>query len=201
MDWATTTMILDGLKASENATVWRNFCTHFHPLLVNFAKHIGLSAADAEDAAQETMLAFLKAYRGGKYDRQKGRLSDWLFGIARNVILDLRKRLPREHLVADGSTRTSFWQMLEDPNAAKVSWDTQWRRMVLTACLEQVRREIDLSVFEAFRLYAIEDKSVEEVAGKFNISPNAVYIAKSKILSRLRQLEREFEGFEETRVV
>ena len=194
MDWATTTRILDSLKASEDATVWGQFCNHFQPLIVSFAKKIGLSAADAEDAAQETMLVFLKAYRSGKYDRQKGRLSDWLFGVARNVLLDLRKRLPQEHLVADAATGTSFWQLIEDPNTAKLSWDTQWRRMVLTACLQQVCRETDPVVFEAFRLYALSDKPVDEVAKQLNMSNNAVYIAKSRVLSRLRQLEREFEG-------
>jgi len=200
-DWATTTMILDGLKTSDDTTVWQRFCGHFNPLVVNFARHIGLSAADAEDAAQETMLAFLKAFRGGKYDRQKGRLSDWLFGIARNVILDVRKRLPREQLMADDSAGTSYWNLVEDPDAAKFSWDTQWRRMTLVACLEQVSKELDPAVFEAFSLYALEDKPVEEVAVQLTMSHNAVYIAKSRVLSRLRQLEREFEGLDEKGVV
>jgi RNA polymerase sigma-70 factor (ECF subfamily) len=194
MDWATTTMILDGLKASDDAAVWGKFCGHFNPLIANFAKHIGLSPRDAEDAAQETMLAFLKAYRSGKYDRGKGRLSDWLFGIARNVILDFRKRLPREQLVADRSEGTSFWQLLEDPDAARISWQIQWRRMVLAACIEQIKKEVDPAVFEAFKLYALDDMPVEEVSQRLNISHNAVYIAKSRILSRLRQLESEFEG-------
>jgi RNA polymerase sigma factor (sigma-70 family) len=197
VEWATTTRILDGLKTSQDAAVWQKFCDHFHPVIVIFAKHLGLSAADAEDAAQETTLAFLKAYRGGKYDRQKGRLGDWLFGIARNVILDFRKRLPRERLVADDSAGTSYWNLVEDPNTAKVSWDTHWRRMVLAACLEQVRKELDPAVFEAFRLYALEDKPVKEVAVQLTMSHNAVYIAKSRVLSRLRQLEREFEELDE----
>jgi RNA polymerase sigma-70 factor (ECF subfamily) len=73
--------------------------------------------------------------------------------------------------------------------------------MTLMACLEQVRKELDPAVFEAFRLYALEDKPVEEVAVQLTMSHNAVYIAKSRVLSRLRQLEREFEGLDEKVVV
>ena len=201
MEWVTTTQVLEELQSSNDAPAWQRFCGHFHTVVVNFARHMGLSIPDAEDAAQETMLAFVKAFRDGKYNRDKGHLSDWLFGIAKHVILNLRKRQPLEKLVADKTTGTSYWNLVEDPDAGKFSWDTQWRHMTLMACLEQVRKELDPAVFEAFRLYALEDKPVEEVAVQLTMSHNAVYIAKSRVLSRLRQLEREFEGLDEKVVV
>lgn len=143
MDWVTTTQVLEDLKESNDILAWTSFRDHFYPVIFNFAKTLGLSATDAEDAAQETMLAFLKAFRNGKYDREKGQFSHWLFGVARRVILNFRKRLPRKHFIADNTTGTSFWDMVADENTVRHTWDTEWRYMVLERCLRQARMELD----------------------------------------------------------
>jgi RNA polymerase sigma-70 factor (ECF subfamily) len=105
----------------------------------------------------------------------------------------LKGHQPLEHLIADKTTGTSFWDLIQDDHSIKQSWDAQWRQMVLTKCLDQARREFNPKVFEAFELYALKDKTVDEVAQKFKMSRNSVYIAKSRVLSRLRQLEQQFE--------
>jgi RNA polymerase sigma-70 factor (ECF subfamily) len=191
--WITTTQVLEDLRRPDDTLVWDEFCTHFRPVVVKFALHLGLPAADAEDAAQETMLSFLKAFRNGKYAREKGRLSNWLFGVARRVILNLRGRRPLEQLIADKTTGTSFWDLVQDDRQMEQTWDMQWRRMVLEKCLAQARREFDPKVFGAFEQYALAGVAVDEVCRRLAMSRNAVYIAKSRVLSRLRELRRQFE--------
>ena len=133
--WVTTTMLLEELEAADDdRRGWDQFCSHFQPVVRSFARRLGMSMNDAEDAAQETMLAFLKAFRGGKYDRNKGSLSNWLFGIARRVILNLRGRQPLEKLVADRTTGTSFWDIIEDDQSIQQTWEAEWRQMVLKRC-------------------------------------------------------------------
>ena len=192
MDWVTTTQVLEDLRQRGDSAAWERLDGHFHAMVVRFARHAGLSAADAEDAAQETMLAFVKAFREGKYAREKGRLRDWLFGVAKRVTFSMRNRLPKERLIGE-KTGTSFWDRLEDDGSIERSWDDEWRKVVLNICLEQARREMDRGVFRAFELYALEEKPVVEVADELRMSRNAVYIAKSRVLARLRELEKEFE--------
>ena len=193
MEWVTTTQVLEGLKTSNDTLAWQRFCEHFHPVVVNFARRLGLSPTDAEDAAQETMVAFLKAFRNGKYDREKGRLSAWLLGVSKRVILNFRGNRPLERLIADKTTGTSFWDMIQDDHSIKHTWDTEWRRTVLSNCLQQARRETAPEVYEAFELYALLEIPVDDVAQRLGVSQNAVYISKSRVLSRLRHLERQFE--------
>ncbi len=193
MEWVTTTQVLEELHSSNDAPAWQRFCGHFHTVVVNFARRMGLSVPDAEDAAQETMLAFVKEFRDGKYDRDKGHLSDWLFGIARNVILNFRKRRPQEQLIADKTTGTSFLDQIQDDHSIKISWDIEWRRMVLAKCCEQARKEFDPKVFKAFELYALAQTPADKVAQQLEMSRNAVYIAKCRVLSRLRELDGQFE--------
>ena len=66
---------------------------------------------------------------------------------------------------------------------------------MLERCLQQARRELDQKVFKAFELYALSQKPLEEVCQTLGMSRNAVYIAKSRVLSKLRQLQHDFEGF------
>ena len=89
MQWKTTTQILEELQQTSGDLAWDQFCDHFQPIVVGFGRKLGLSAADAQDAAQETMISFLSALRQGQYDRTKGKLSSWLLGIAKRVILNL----------------------------------------------------------------------------------------------------------------
>jgi len=193
MEWITTTQALEELKISNDSAVWDKFTESFRPVVINFAKKLGLSNEDAEDAAQETMLVFIKAFREGKYNKEKGRLRDWLFGVARRVILNLRRNRPLEQLIADKNTGTSYWDLIEDDRNVKLSWQAEWRQMVLTNCLEQAKKEFDSRIFKAFEMNALEQKAIDEVARNLEMSKNAVYIAKSRVLSRLRQLEQQFE--------
>ena len=191
--WITTTQLLEGLQTTKDASAWEQFCGHFQPVVISFARELGLSPADAEDAAQETMAAFFKAFESGKYNRERGRLSSWLFGVAKRVILNLRGHRPLERLVADKTTGTSFWDLVEDDDSVRQTWENEWRQMVLRSCLEQVQREFDSKVVRAFELYGLRGVPVEKVGEELQMSRNAVYIAKSRILSRVRELAEQFE--------
>lgn len=193
MEWVTTTQVLEDLKGSNDSLAWNRFRDHFYPIILKFTKKLGLPSSYAEDAAQETMLTFLKAFRAGRYNKEKGRLSSWVFGVTKRVILNFRKRLPRERVISDDTTGTSFWDMIEDENAIKHTWESEWQKHVLEKCLLQAYSEFKGKVFDAFKLYALEQKPVEEVCQKLDMSSNAVYIAKSRVLSRLRQLQQDIE--------
>ena len=184
MPWETTTQLLERLQTEGDQEVWQTFCNHFVPVIRRWAKHMGLSGADAEDVAQETLICFIKALRDGRYDHERGRLRAWLFGMAKNTVLSYRSRLPREHHVADTETQEPFWNTVPDERAMQMTWDTQWRRILLMRCLERVRHEFGSQVFEAFHLYALCELPVREVGRRLTMSDNAVYIAKSRVLKR-----------------
>lgn len=193
MKWVTTTQMLNDLKSSSNMSAWDSFCNYFRPVVIQFAKQLGLTDVDAEDAAQETMTEFVKAFMNGKYNREKGHLSSWLFGVAKRVIFNLRGHQPLERLIADKATGTSFWDLIQDDSSIERTWESEWRQMVLTKCLDKARREFDPKIFKAFELYALSEVPTDEVCRQLKMSRNAVYIAKSRVLSRLRVLGRQFE--------
>jgi DNA-directed RNA polymerase specialized sigma24 family protein len=95
-DWVTTSTILGGLRDFEDRASWERFVARFRAPIVRLALGHGLEAADADDVAQETLVAFADGFRAGRYDAQQGRLSSWLFGIAYRQVL--RARAPKSGL-------------------------------------------------------------------------------------------------------
>jgi DNA-directed RNA polymerase specialized sigma24 family protein len=97
----TNTYLLVGLKDSANERVWAEFCARYRPVLLSFARRLGLTEDDAQDAAQETLQAFADGYPPGQYARDKGGLRNWLYGIARNQIHLLRRRDERQRAATE----------------------------------------------------------------------------------------------------
>ena len=189
MEWITTSTILDRLQDYENASAWNRFVARFRTPIVEFAGKMGLTSADAEDAAQETLMAFAKAYREGHYDRNKGRLNKWLFGIA---YLHIR-RIYGERARREAQVESRFLPSLPDEREATISWAKTWRQSVLEQCLARVRQEVEPTTYQAFEMTVLVKRPAAEVSGALSISRNAVYIAKHRVLTRLRKLQEEYE--------
>lgn len=190
----TSTYLLEGLKHADNATVWQQFVERYRPLIVRYAMRLGLNESDAQDAAQQALIAFCSAYQEGKYNREKGRLRVWLFGIARNQILNTRRRRrDREVQVAGDSQATHFFARVEDENVMEQAWDEEWRQAVLRQCLEAVRREFDGRTVEAFELFAWKGVPAQKVADQLGMTPNAVFLVKHRVMKRIRELLPQME--------
>lgn len=190
---ATSTYLLDGLKSPDNHTIWRQYVDRYRPILVGYARRLGLGD-DAEDVAQQVLASFSTAYRRGKYDRDKGRLRDWLFGIARNELRNWRRRHSRREVQVGGDAdQTDFFAQLRDEDYLEKTWELEWRQAVVRQCLEEVRLEVDAKTLEAFELFASQGLPARSVAERLGITSNAVFIAKHRVLKRIRELLPEME--------
>jgi RNA polymerase sigma-70 factor (ECF subfamily) len=185
-------VILQGIRQPDNSRAWGQFSERYEPMLLAFARRAGFREEDARDIVQETLLVFVEAFRAGKYDRDKGRLRSWLQGIAFNKIREARRRLARREVqVADGTEGTGFMHRVPDDQELTDIFDQEWERSVLAECLRQVRQQVEPHTFEAFELYALQGWSVQKVAEHLGINPDAVYVSKSRVLTRLREAQQE----------
>jgi len=145
----TSTFLLEGLKEPENRTIWRSFDERYRPLINSYARRaFGLRIDEAEDSAQLTLTAFADAYRQGKYDRSKGRLSSWLLGIATRQIRNQLRRRARnpEVQVARESNATAFAERITAPISSRPHLHL---RAPLSILLPRRRREAELQATTA----------------------------------------------------
>lgn len=193
----TSTALLEGLRDAHNQTVWSDYVGRYRPLIVAYCRRLGLPASDAEDVAQDALWTFAASYRDGKYDRERGRLRAWLFGIVKNVMLRWRRRAGDrrvEHApeLDGGASGDALAQFADDDRL----WEDEWRKAILRRCLEEVRAEVEAKTFRAFELFAVEGWPAARVAAELETTENAVFIAKHRVLRRVQamlpQLERDF---------
>ena len=188
----TSTTLLEGLRTPDNRVVWQQFDGRYRPVIVSIARRRGLSESDADDCAQRALLDFFQAYRDGKYDRAKGRLRHWLLGIARNRISNsMRGSAKRELQAINTTSQTDIFERQVDPQGDdqldQIELD-EWRKGVFQECYAQAIRNFDGKTVEAFDLFARQGWSAQAVADQLGMTANAVFLAKHKIVNRIREL-------------
>jgi len=180
-------MLLEGLKDPSSRAHWEEFDCRYRPLLLAVARRLGLNPVDAEDAAQETVTAFLLQYREGRYDREQGRLRDWRSGIMAHKVRDAQRRIHRQKLHVPEAASGEAIEQLADP-AVRTTMEQEWSRALLRQCLDEIRREVTPQTFESFELYALHQWPAQQVAKRLGISLDVVYQNKRRVLQRIREI-------------
>ena len=183
----TTSTLLDALRSFQD-DAWSRFAERFRGPVVGFGRRLGLAEAEAEDLAQETLLAFADAHRAGRFDPERGRLSSWLFGIAWRQAQRLRADRER----ADPPASTGYLEQLPEGEAS-VDWDREWEAALMARCLERARRETSEASWSAFELTVLQGLAAEEAARRLEVGVKSVYNAKHRVLRRVRQLREDLE--------
>ncbi len=187
----TTSSFLEGLaKGDEQA--WAGFCSRYEPVVRAVARRCGLDDADQHDAVQETFMAFLPAFREGKYDRSRGRLRHYLGGIAVNKVRQIVRSPHRRRRQAPGGSESGCGlDWIPDESEIASFFDEEWKREILQEVYRRLRSEIGERAFQVFMLYAVERKSADEVASLIGIERATVYVHKNRALASLRELRAE----------
>jgi RNA polymerase sigma-70 factor (ECF subfamily) len=192
---ATRPSLLVRLRDPRDERAWSEFLEIYGPLVHRLARLRGLQDADAHDLAQEVFRAVASAIDRWDPDPALGSFRGWLFRISRNLMVNFliaRDRHPR------GSGDTDMRHLLEAqpaPDGAESAlFDEEYRRRVFRWAADRVRPEFREPTWQAFWRTAIEGRPPKEVAEALGQSVGAVYIARSRVLARLRAAVEEVEG-------
>jgi RNA polymerase sigma factor (sigma-70 family) len=184
----TRASLLVRLRDPRDDTAWSDFVHLYSPLVYGYARKQGLQEADAADLCQEVLGTVVGAIRRLEYDPRRGAFRNWLFTLVRRRLSDWRAAPANRAL---GSGDTAVQQLLEEspaPGGMEVDWQTQWEeRLVLWAC-EEARRHVTDSTWQAFWRTAIDGQRGKQVATDLGLTVAAVYHARSRVVTRLREL-------------
>jgi RNA polymerase sigma-70 factor (ECF subfamily) len=182
----TRPTLLIHLRDPKNAGAWSDFVRLYTPLVFGFCVQRGLQEADAADVCQEVMIAVAGGMGNFAYDPARGSFRSWLMRVTRNRVNSFFERSYRR-APANGSTSVMA-RLADQPTPEEEDrWETEYRRRMLTWASEQVRGEFAANTWEAFRQTAVEGKPGVEVAAALGMSVGAVYIARSRVMARLRE--------------
>lgn len=183
----TRPSLLLRLRNVEDETAWREFVRLYTPLVFGHCRRHGLQDADAADVAQEVMRVAAGAMPEFQYDAQRGKFRGWLLQTTR---YRLHKFFARQNRAPQPTSETTLERFLDgEPNSAEQTrWEEDYRQRLFDWAAEMARPEFQPATWDAFWLTAVDSVSVKEVAGQLGISVGAVYIARSRVIARLREL-------------
>jgi RNA polymerase sigma-70 factor (ECF subfamily) len=191
---ATRVSLLVRIRDPRDQDAWRQFVDIYASVVYGFARHRGLQDADAADLMQEVLRAVARSADRLDYDPKRGSFRGWLYTVTRNKIYNfLNGRKNHERGSGDsGALERLEEQAAHDDDAASL-WDQEYERRLFDWAAEQVRGEFQGATWQAFWQTAVEGRAAKEVGDRLSMSLGAIYVAKSRVLSRLKELIRQVE--------
>ena len=191
----TRPSLLVRIRDPQDERAWAEFLEIYEPLVYRLARRKGFQHADAVELTQEVFLAVASAIDRWDPDPARGKFRSWLFRIARNLMINLLAKQQR-HPRATGDTDVKRLLDRQPAPAGEDSalFDREYRRQTFHWAAEQVRGEFRDATWRAFWLTSVEGEPTKEVARLLGMTPGAVYIARSRVMARLRQTIEQLEG-------
>jgi RNA polymerase sigma-70 factor, ECF subfamily len=182
----TPASLLEQVRNPADQEAWKRFVRLYTPLLFHWARRICFQDQDAGDLVQDVFLVLIKEHPEFRYAPPKS-FRAWL-----KTVLCNKWREHQRHRAAL-PVEVSGWPFSDRPEMEDTDgiFETEYRQQLVSRALQLVGEEIQPATWKAFREYFIAGRSAPEVAVEVQITTNAVYIAKCRVLRRLR---RELDG-------
>ena len=204
MAFTTSKSLLAKVKSCDEIS-WAEFYRTYKPLVILIGGDWGLNCDEKEELLQKVMSEMfnkktLNSYDINqvpddvvfKYDPTKGRFRHYFRGIVRNhaiKILKARAKVILESIDKEDSPVKS----LPSDDEMEAAWNKEWNRHVLHMAMIELKERVQPETYVAFEMYALHERSVDEVSKFLNISVSSVYTSKSRCISTLREIIKDLE--------
>jgi RNA polymerase sigma-70 factor (ECF subfamily) len=184
----TSVSFLDLLRDRTAQEPWRKLVELYSPLIRAWLKRHAAAESDVDDVTQEVLAVVVRRFP--EFERQRsGSFRTWLRTIAVNCLRDQWRKGNRQPAGAGGTDFVELLGQLEDPHSGlSRQWDREHDAHVSQYLLEQVRPQFAPQTWTAFCRFALDGLAADDVAQELGITPNAVFIAKSRVMAALRQV-------------
>lgn len=184
----TQPSLLVRIRDVTDDRAWHEFVEIYTPMIYRFLRKRGLQDADAGDLTQEVLRAVAGSIERLDYNPERGTFRGWLLTITRNKLYDF---LSAQSGQPHGSGDTGLQQVLnavpEHNGADSSEWDHEYALRVFQYTAELIRNSFEESTWRAFWETCVDGREIRDVATSLQISVGAVYIARSRVLARLKQ--------------
>jgi RNA polymerase sigma factor (sigma-70 family) len=186
--------LLARLVEPANQAAWEEFVAVYEPAVYGFARKKGLQDADARDLCQDVLRAVSLAIQRWSPDPNRGSFRAWMFRIARNMLINFVASGKRRVAGAgDSAVQQALVEAPARKNGDSELYETEYRRQLFVWAAGEVEGEFTASTWQAFWRTAIEGRDTKTVASELDMTAGAVYIARSRVIARLRERIEVFE--------
>jgi RNA polymerase sigma-70 factor (ECF subfamily) len=170
------------------AGAWERLAGLYGATVYVWCRRAGVSEADAPDVSQEVFSAVARHIDDFRRERPGDSFRGWLWTITRNKARDHRRRHADQARAVGGTTAQEVMNQVAESAASESETEQEPRSGDLyRRALELIRSEFEERTWRAFLMVTVEDRLPADVAVELGTTPGAVYIAKSRVLKRLRE--------------
>ena len=187
-DHPTSKSLLARARDRSDQSAWRRLTRLYAPLVERWVRPHVAQRADADDVVQEVLTTLVRELPRFDHNQRPGAFRAWLRGI---TVHRLRaywdKRDARPETTGHPHVGDALAQLVDPDSPLSRSWDEEHDRYVASSLLESIRLEFQPATWRAFERQVRDGRPAAEVAAELGLSANAVLIAKSRVLKRLRE--------------
>jgi RNA polymerase sigma-70 factor (ECF subfamily) len=184
----TSVSLLERLCLEPDEDAWKRFVDLYAPLIRGWLGRYQVKEEDAEDLSQEVMAVVVRELAHFRHNSQCGAFRSWLRTVTVNQLRLLWRTRRGPDAATGNSAMAQMLDQLADPNSSlSLLWNQQHDQHVAGRLMELIRPQFETKTWQAFRRVALDGMKAATVAEELGISVNAVLLAKSRVLARLRQ--------------
>jgi RNA polymerase sigma-70 factor, ECF subfamily len=184
----TSQSLLIKARDRSDQVAWRRLTELYEPFIARWVRPHVAQRADSEDLVQDVMTALVRELPGFDHNQRTGAFRSWLRTLTvHRVQAYWQKRDAQTAGSGDPDIHELLAQLADPTSALSRSWDEEHDRYVTKTMLAAIRLEFQPATWHAFERQVQDGQPASEVARELGTSVNAVLIAKSRVLKRLRE--------------
>jgi RNA polymerase sigma-70 factor (ECF subfamily) len=187
-DSATSLSLLERARANDKAA-WERLDSLYGPLVESWCLRARLQEADVKDVRQDVFTAVFRKIGDFRRDRPGDTFRGWLRTITQSKIADHWRLARAEPPGQGGSDAVTQMQQVPTPETSDSgnSSDVEEINRLHRRALDLIRHDFEERSWQAFWRVVIEEQRPQDVAADLGMTVNAVYLAKGRVLGRLRE--------------
>lgn len=189
---ATSLSLLARVK-SRDGKAWDRLADLYTPLVRRWCHGWGLQDADVADLLQEVLLSVSRNIETFQRGQASGSFRGWLRTITYHKACDLWKRrdAAREAAAGGSAALEHLRQVPADDPPTSDQDDPEEFGLLYRRAVDLILTDFEERTARAFWQVVVDGRPPAAVAADLGITTNAVYLARARVLARLRE---EFEG-------
>jgi RNA polymerase sigma-70 factor (ECF subfamily) len=178
----TPATLLERLRRPADQEAWARFVRLYTPVLLAWAGRVDQQGQDAADLVQDVFAILLQKLPEFRYDRSQS-FRAWLWTILKNRWRETRRR----RIPVPLDARSAPLAGLADPAEPPGPDEAEYRRDLVRRVLEMVQGDFSPETWSAWQGYVIDGRPAADLARELGVTPQAIYLAKARVLRRIRQ--------------
>jgi RNA polymerase sigma-70 factor (ECF subfamily) len=180
--FTTPGSLLAQLQDPQEQRAWDRFVEIYTPFLYSWSRRVGVPRQDAIDLVQDVLLLLVEKLPEFRYDPNRS-FRGWL----RMVMLNKHRENLRRRHVAPLTASDSLLDDLASPSVGDAFEEQEYRRHIVGRAFQLMQSEFQPNTWKACWEHVVSGRPAADVARELNMSEGAVYVAKCRVLRRLRQ--------------